>query len=184
MTDEGKNDAVLRASCLCGGIRFEIRGPVVGINQCHCDKCRKESGTGSSTFIPVHAEQFTWISGADLVGEYRGDGWAIERCKVCGSLAPDHNQTRALYNIPAGLLDDDTGVEVAVAGGKSVGVAVREIGVTDHTYYRWRREYGGLNLDQARRLKKLEQENARLKRTVADLALDKQILKEAAEGNF
>ncbi|HIN15315.1 MAG TPA: hypothetical protein EYM69_06730 [Dehalococcoidia bacterium] len=53
-----------------------------------------------------------------------------------------------------------------------------------HTYYRWRREYGGLNLDQAKRLKRLEQENARLKRTVADLALDKQILKEAAEGNF
>ena len=75
-------------------------------------------------------------------------------------------------------------VEVAVAGGKSVGQAVREIGVTDHTYYRWRREYGGLNLDQARKLKKLEQENARLKRTIADLALDKQILKEAAEGNF
>jgi transposase-like protein len=75
-------------------------------------------------------------------------------------------------------------VEVAVAGGKSVGQAVRAIGVTDHTYYRWRREYGGLNLDQAKRLKKLEKENARLKRTVADLALDKQILKEAAEGNF
>ena len=75
-------------------------------------------------------------------------------------------------------------VEVAVANGKSVGQAVRAIGVTDHTYYRWRREYGGLNLDQAKRLKKLEKENARLKRTVADLALDKQILKEAAEGNF
>ena len=110
---EGKSDPVLRASCLCGAMRFEIRGPLVGINQCHCDKCRKESGTGSSTFIPVHAEQFTWISGADLVGEYRGDGWAIERCKVCGSLAPDHNQKRALYNIPAGLLDDDIGVDVA-----------------------------------------------------------------------
>ena len=75
-------------------------------------------------------------------------------------------------------------VEVAVANGKSVGQAVRDIGVTDHTYYRWRREYVGLNLDQAKRLKKLEKENARLKRTVADLALDKQILKEAAEGNF
>ncbi len=75
-------------------------------------------------------------------------------------------------------------VEVAIANGKSVGQAVREIGVTDHTYYRWRREYGGLDLDQAKRLKKLEQENARLKRTIADLALDKQILKEAAEGNF
>ena len=85
---------------------------------------------------------------------------------------------------PEQVLNKLRQVEVAVAGGKSVGVAVREIGVTDHTYYRWRREYGGLNLDQARRLKKLEQENARLKWTIADLALDKQILKEAAEGNF
>ena len=85
---------------------------------------------------------------------------------------------------PEQVLNKLRQVEVAVAGGKSVGQAVREIGVTDHTYYRWRRECGGLNLDQARKLKKLEQENARLKRTVADLALDKQILKEAAEGNF
>ncbi len=85
---------------------------------------------------------------------------------------------------PEQVLNKLRQVEVAVAGGKSVGQAVREIEVTDHTYYRWRREYGGLNLDQARRLKKLEQENARLKRTIADLALDKLILKEAAEGNF
>jgi transposase-like protein len=85
---------------------------------------------------------------------------------------------------PEQVLNKLRQVEVAVAGGKSVGQAVREIEVTDHTYYRWRREYGGLNLDQARCLKKLEQENARLKRTIADLALDKQILKEAAEGNF
>lgn len=107
MTDEGNNNVVLKGSCTCGGIRFEIRGPVVGINQCHCDKCRKETGTGSSTFIPVHAEQFTWISGADLVVE------PYTRCQVCGSLAPDHNPARALYNVPAGLLDDDTGVKVA-----------------------------------------------------------------------
>ncbi len=85
---------------------------------------------------------------------------------------------------PEQVLNKLRQVEVAVAGGKSVGQAVREIGVTDHTHHRWRREYGGLNLDQARKLKKLEQENARLKRTIADLALDKQILKEAAEGNF
>ena len=85
---------------------------------------------------------------------------------------------------PEQVLNKLRQVEVAVAGGKSVGQAVRGIGVTDHTYYRWRREYGGLNLDQSRRLKKLEQEHARLKRTVADLALDKQILQEAAEGNF
>ena len=55
MTDEAKTkkDAVLRGSCTCGGIQFEIRGPFVGINQCHCDKCRKETGAGSSTFIPA-----------------------------------------------------------------------------------------------------------------------------------
>jgi len=85
---------------------------------------------------------------------------------------------------PEQVLNKLRQVEVAVAGGKSVGQAVRDIGATDHTYYRWPREYGGLDLDQAKRLKKLEQENARLKRTIADLALDKQILKEAAEGNF
>ena len=70
---------------------------------------------------------------------------------------------------PEQVLNKLRQVEVAVAGGKSVGQAVRDIGVTDHTYYRWRREYGGLDLDQAKRLKKIAQENARLKRTIADL---------------
>ena len=75
-------------------------------------------------------------------------------------------------------------VEVALAKGETVAQAVRQIAVTEQTYYRWRNEYGGLSIDQARRLKKLEQENARLKRAVAALTLDKLILKEAAEGNF
>ena len=75
-------------------------------------------------------------------------------------------------------------VEVALAKSETVARAVKQIEVTEQTYYRWRNEYGGLSIDQAKRLKKLEQEDARLKRTVADLALDKQILKEAAEGNF
>ena len=61
---------------------------------------------------------------------------------------------------------------------------MNQIGVTEQTYYRWRNEYGGLSIDQAKKLKMLEQENARLKRAVADLTLDKLILKEAAEGNF
>ncbi len=75
-------------------------------------------------------------------------------------------------------------VEVALAKGQTVAIAVRQIAVTEQTYYRWRNEYGGLSIDQARRLKLLEQENARLKRAVADLTLDKLILQEAAEGNF
>ena len=75
-------------------------------------------------------------------------------------------------------------VEVALAQGRKVVEAVRQIGVTEQTYYRWRKEYGGLSVNQARRLKRLEQENTRLRRAVADLTLDNQILKEAAEGNF
>lgn len=75
-------------------------------------------------------------------------------------------------------------VEVAVSGGKTIAVAAREAGITEQTYHRWRREYGGLGIDQARKMKQLEQENARLKRAVAELTLDKLILKEAAEGNF
>ena len=62
--------------------------------------------------------------------------------------------------------------------------ASRKIGVTEQTFYRWRAEYGGLRIDQARRLKQLETENGRLRRAVADLTLDNQILKEAAQGNF
>jgi len=67
---------------------------------------------------------------------------------------------------------------------KRVAEVVKALGVSEVTYYRWRQEYGGMSAPQARRLKELERENARLRRAVADLALDKQILKEAAEGNF
>lgn len=74
--------------------------------------------------------------------------------------------------------------EVLIAQGRSVAAAARAIGVTEQSYYRWRKEYGGLKLDQARRLKELERENARLRKAVADLTLDKLILAEAAKGNF
>ena len=75
-------------------------------------------------------------------------------------------------------------VEVLQGQGKSVSDAVRHIGVTVQTYYRWRREYGGMNRDQAKRLKELETENVRLRRAVSDLTLDKLILKKAARGNY
>jgi transposase-like protein len=75
-------------------------------------------------------------------------------------------------------------VEVALAQGATVALASRGIEVTEQTYYRWRREYGGLTVEQAKRLKELEKENLRLRRAVSDLTLDKLILKEAAEGNF
>ncbi len=72
--------------------------------------------------------------------------------------------------------------EVLLSQGSTVGEAARKIGVTEQTYYRWRREYGGMRIKQVRRLKQLEKENARLKRIVADLSLDNAILKEADKG--
>lgn len=74
--------------------------------------------------------------------------------------------------------------EVLLAQAVGVGEVVRRLGVTSVTYYRWRKEYGGMKVDQAKRLKDLEKENARLKRLLADAELDKAILKEAASGNF
>ena len=74
--------------------------------------------------------------------------------------------------------------EVELGRGVTVPLVCRKLGVTEATYYRWRQEYGGMRLNQARRLKHLEQENGRLKKLVADLSLDNAILKEAAQGNF
>ena len=74
--------------------------------------------------------------------------------------------------------------DVELAKGQSITAVCKMIGVTDQTYYRWRREYGGLKVDQAKRFKELEQENARLKRLLADAELDKAILREAARPNL
>ena len=75
-------------------------------------------------------------------------------------------------------------VNVLTAQGKSIEKSCRELGASDALYYKWRKEYGGMQVDQARRLKDLEAENKRLKRAVADLTLDKQILQDVASGNF
>jgi|TARA_Y100000294_G_C8373008_1_gene263515 transposase-like protein len=74
--------------------------------------------------------------------------------------------------------------EVLISQGATAGEASRKIGVTEQTYYRWRKEYGGMRLEQAKRLKELEKENSRLKKLVADISLDNAILKEASRGNF
>jgi putative transposase len=75
-------------------------------------------------------------------------------------------------------------IEVEIANGKTTPQACKEAAVTQQSYYRWRKEYGGLKLGQAKRLKELEKENAKLKRLVAELSLEKQILKDVASGNF
>jgi len=75
-------------------------------------------------------------------------------------------------------------VEILCAQGKTIGEAVRSIGVSEQTYYRWRQKYGGMSAGEAKRLRSLEKENARLKKLVAELSLDNAILKDVAEGNF
>jgi transposase-like protein len=85
---------------------------------------------------------------------------------------------------PAQIINPLRKAEVQLAAGKSVKEVCKGIGITEQTYYRWRREYGGMTTAQAKKLKELEKENQRLKRAVADLTLDNLILKEAAKGNF
>ena len=75
-------------------------------------------------------------------------------------------------------------IEVLLAQGKTAALACKEAGVSEQSYYRWRKEYGGLEIDQAKRMKELERENQRLKRVVADLSVEKQVLKDIASGNF
>ena len=75
-------------------------------------------------------------------------------------------------------------IEVLMAQGKTAALACKEAGVSEQSYYRWRMEYGGLEIDQAKRMKELERENQRLKRLVADLSVEKQVLKDIASGNF
>jgi putative transposase len=74
--------------------------------------------------------------------------------------------------------------EILLSQGNTLGITCKKLGITDQTYYRWRKSYGGMSINQAHRLKELEQENSRLKKVVADLVLDNAILKEAARGNF
>ena len=90
----------------------------------------------------------------------------------------------AKRHTPEQIINKLRQAEVEIANGATVAQAAKKIGVTDHTYYRWRSEYGGMRVNQAKRLKELEKENSQLKKLVADQALDIAILKEAASGNF
>jgi transposase-like protein len=85
--------------------------------------------------------------------------------------------------LPEQIINKLREAEIHLSQGATIAGASRKIGVTEQTYYRWRREYGGMRIEQARRLKELEKENTRLKRLVADLSLDNSILKEASRGN-
>jgi transposase-like protein len=88
------------------------------------------------------------------------------------------------FYTPEQIINKLREAEILISQGSTLAIVLKKIGVSDCTYYRWRQEFGGMKVEQAKRLKELEQENARLKRLVADLSLDKAILTEAARGNF
>lgn len=94
----------------------------------------------------------------------------------------EHGISKARKHSPEQIVDILRQIEVANANGKTHTAAFREAGITDATFYRWRKEYGGLKSNQAKRLKNLEQANSKLKRMVAELSLDKQILQDFARG--
>ena len=85
---------------------------------------------------------------------------------------------------PEQIINSLREAEVLISKGNTAGQAARHMGITEQTYYRWRKEYGGMRINQAKRLKELDKENARLKKLVADLSLDNAILKDVAEGNL
>ena len=85
---------------------------------------------------------------------------------------------------PEQIINKMREAEVLLSQGSTVGEASRKLGITEQTYYRWRKEYGGMRVEQAKRLRELEKENTRLRKLVAEISLDNAILKEAARGNF
>jgi hypothetical protein len=101
---------VLKGSCLCGGVAYELSPPFVFFHHCHCSRCRKSSGSAFSANILVKAGQFRWTRGEDLVGrwelpeaQYYCTGW----CTACGSKLPWQARNKKGYLVPAGTLDDD-----------------------------------------------------------------------------
>ncbi len=104
---------MIRGSCLCGGVRFEIAGKVSGIGLCHCSLCRKVSGTASNAVLLTSTGSFRWVAGEELSQAYeRPGGWRTRFCRVCGSPLPQPHPSGKVFWIPAGSLDDEPGAGV------------------------------------------------------------------------
>ena len=104
---------MIRGSCLCGGVRFEITGKVSGIGQCHCSLCRKASGTASNAVLLTSTRSFRWVQGKDLAQEWEGmSGRGKTFCRVCGSPLPGLHPSGKVFWVPAGSLDDDPGTRI------------------------------------------------------------------------
>lgn len=104
---------MIRGGCLCGGVRFEISNVVGPFELCHCNRCRKATGSAFMPGLGVHRENFTWLSGRELVKTFETPlletppAYRTSFCSVCGSPAPDPESDANWFEVPAGLLDDD-----------------------------------------------------------------------------
>ena len=108
-------DDVLRGSCLCGQVRFQVSGRHRKIYQCHCSLCRKQSGSSSNAALVVSVDDFTWTSGQERILSYvRPTGFRADSCRGCGSPVPNRLRTTTHVWVPAGLLDDDVQLEIAM----------------------------------------------------------------------
>lgn len=108
---------MIRGSCLCGGVRFELDGPAQLINHCHCSMCRKVTGAAFGSFLHADGRAFRWVSGEDLVQRYPSSPGNVRAfCKVCGSNMPvlEDEPEGPHVNIPAGSIEGDPGVRPVV----------------------------------------------------------------------
>jgi hypothetical protein len=125
----------LKASCLCGGVKFEVSGKPGPIGQCHCSKCRKVSGTDGNAVFHTQLENLSWIRGRNLIKEYTVPGsndWKSIFCGTCGSPLPHCDESNGICYIPAGLLDDDPGHRGYI-GHIYVGSKAPWVKITDGT---------------------------------------------------
>jgi hypothetical protein len=104
---------MIRGSCLCAGVKYEISGKVSPLGQCHCSLCRKASGTASNAALLTARGSLRWVQGEELVQVYtRPTGWRSAFCRVCGSPTPLLHESGKVFGVPAGTLDDDPGTRV------------------------------------------------------------------------
>lgn len=104
---------MVRGSCLCGAVVFEIDGKTTDIGMCHCSKCRKVSGVASNANLMTGSDGLRWVQGEDRIKVFAfPDGWGAWRCDVCGSPLPKLHPGGGAYWVPAGLLDGDPGVRI------------------------------------------------------------------------
>lgn len=105
---------MVRGSCLCGAIRFELTGKTTEIGMCHCSKCRKVSGVASNAELMVARDDLVWLAGEDELEKFQlPSGWRTWFCGKCGSPTPKLHPGGGAYWVPAGLLDSDPGVRIA-----------------------------------------------------------------------